>query len=429
MGLESRRHSQEGPPDQRLARVATPLCLQAWESKLKRHPDRQYVRYILGGIEHGFCIGVDNVAQCKSASQNMQSATQNPQVIEENIKKEVAVGNILGPFSSCTGPKVHINRFGVIPKKHQPGKWRLITDLSFPEGLSVNDAINPDLCSLSYITVDQVAHKAIELGVGAVMAKIDIKSAYRLIPVWPHDRKWLGMEWNGSTYVDGMLPFGLRSAPKIFNAVADAMEWCIAQEGVEYIFHYLDDFAIVAPPESDLCRLWLCILKRVCAELGVPLAPEKQDGPTTVMQLLGITIDTVRQELRLPEEKLKRLLETLNQWESKKSCSRKELESLIGILQHACKVIRPGRAFLRQVISLLTVAKQPHHRIRLNAGFRADIMLWKTFAAHWNGAALVIHPTCRQVGCIRFMGLWSMARPQVVPSSMGCPNPGAKHCH
>ena len=90
-------------------------------------------------------------------------------------------------------PNVHINRFGVIPKKHQPGKWRVITDLSYPKGSSVNDAINRKLCSLRYITVKQVAKHAFSLGKGSLITKIDIKSAYRLIPVSPEDRPFLGM--------------------------------------------------------------------------------------------------------------------------------------------------------------------------------------------------------------------------------------------
>ena len=119
-------------------------------------------------------------------------------------------------------PEVHINRFGVIPKKYELGKWRLITHLSYPEGSSVNDAIDPSLCSLTNTSVDVVAATAAALGKGALLAKINVKSAYRLVPVHPGQRKWLGMQWQGKVYVDGMLPFGLRSAPKIFNAVADA---------------------------------------------------------------------------------------------------------------------------------------------------------------------------------------------------------------
>ena len=99
----------------------------------------------------------------------------------------------------------------------------MITDLSFPEGASVNDGIQPKLCSLKYTSVEAVAATARSLGRGgALLAKQDIRSAYRLIPVDPRDRLLLGVQWRSAQYVDGSLPFGLRSAPKIFTAVADA---------------------------------------------------------------------------------------------------------------------------------------------------------------------------------------------------------------
>ena len=91
---------------------------------------------------------------------------------------------------------LHVNRFGVIPKGHNTGKWRLITDLSYPPGYSVNDGIDPDLCSLSYCTVDHVAAVAAAYSRGALLAKIDIESAYRLIPVHPLDRPL--QAWNGT---------------------------------------------------------------------------------------------------------------------------------------------------------------------------------------------------------------------------------------
>ena len=281
-------------------------------------------------------------------------------------------------------------------KKHQPGKWRLITDLSYPEGTSVNDAIDPALCSLSYITVDQVALRALSLGKGALIAKTDIQSAYRLVPVHPSDRRWLGMRWKGQIYVDGMLPFGLRSAPKIFNAMADGLEWCISDEGVKDIFHYLDDFAVVGPPDSNTCQRYLSTLKRVCQDLGIPLAQDKEDGPCTTIVLLGIVIDTIKGELRLPEDKLRRLLLMVAEWEHRSVCTRKELESLIGVLQHATKVVQPGRTFLRRAIDLLSVGKKKHHHIRLNAGFKSDMAWWKTFSAQWNGASLIIHPGSKE---------------------------------
>ena len=133
---------------------------------------------------------------------------------------------MLGPFSEAEPlPRLHFNRFGVIPKGTNTGKFRLITDLSFPTARSVNDGITPDLCTLAYTTVDVVASQAAVLGVGAQLAKTDIEAAYRLIPVHPQDRILQAVRWNNQVYIDPMLPFGLRSAPKIFNAVADALHW------------------------------------------------------------------------------------------------------------------------------------------------------------------------------------------------------------
>ena len=187
-----------------------------------------------------------------------------------------------------------------------------------------------------------------------------------------------------------MLPFGLRSAPKIFTAVADALEWCISQHGVDYIFHYLDDFLIMGPPGSSICQENLQKLIDVCSRLGVPLVADKQEGPSPILTFLGIVIDTLQGELRLPPEKLQHLLDMLQAWQSKRVCTRRELESLIGSLQHACKVIRPGRSFMRRAISLLTVAKEPQHHIRLNQEFKADLLWWQTFVIHWNGTAIII---------------------------------------
>ena len=395
--LEQRKLAGSRTVDPQISSISySPLNLAAWNKHLSYHPDRDFADYILNGIQNGFRLGVDSEATYTSVSRNMQSATMHQDVIDEYLKQETELGNILGPFPKATAPAVHINRFGVIPKKHQVGKWRLITDLSFPEGSSINDGIDANVCSLTYITVQEVAHRAISMGKGSLLAKIDIKSAYRLVPVSPLDRIWLGMCWKDQIYVDAKLPFGLWSAPKIFTAIADALEWCMAKEGVQAVYHYLDDFIVLGPPRSEVCTENLQILHKVCNDLGVPLAPEKQEGPSTIITFLGITIDTNSQELRLPEEKLKRLLDTLTQWERRKSCTRKELESLIGSLQHACTVIQPGRTFMRNAIPLLKVAKCQHHHIRLSTELRSDLAWWRLFARHWNGTALVIPPNAKR---------------------------------
>ena len=125
-----------------------------------------------------------------------------------------------------TQQSIYISSFGIIPKK-AAGKWRLIVDLSSPPKHSVNDDIARDLASLEYITVDDAAEALVRKGEGALLAKVDIKHVYRNIPVHPDDRWLLGMVGSGALFIDTALPFGLRSACKIFYAVADAVEWIL----------------------------------------------------------------------------------------------------------------------------------------------------------------------------------------------------------
>ena len=161
--------------------------------------------------------------------------------------------------------------------------------------------------------VDEVASAILELGQGTQLAKLDIQSAYHIIPVHPADRWLLGMEWSGMVYIDTVLPFGLRSAPKVFNAVADALEWIMRKQGIVHILHYLDDFLFLDKTqggEYDILHLAL----HVCKELGVPVAPEKVKGPVTVLDFLGIILDAVKMELRLPSEKLFQLRSMLKRW-------------------------------------------------------------------------------------------------------------------
>ena len=167
------------------------------------------------------------------------------------LAKEVMLGRVVAVSAEA---KVHISRFNVIPKRSQPGKWRLIVDLSDPDGKSINDGISGEGCSLSYVSVDDAARMVLQRGPGALLAKLDIESAYRIIPVHPDDRPLLGIRWKGVTYVDTTVPFGLRSAPKILTALADALSWVFINHGdIRDTIHYLDDYLFEGDPASEEC--------------------------------------------------------------------------------------------------------------------------------------------------------------------------------
>ena len=91
------------------------------------------------------------------------------------ISDEISAGKIQEASNS---QKVHTSPIGIIPKRNRPGKFRLIVDLSSPSGNSVNDGIDPELCSLKYASVSQTAEMVGRFGKGALMAKIDLRAAY-----------------------------------------------------------------------------------------------------------------------------------------------------------------------------------------------------------------------------------------------------------
>ena len=151
------------------------------------------------------------------------------------------------------------------------------------------------------------------------MAKLDLKAAYRNVPVHPEDRPLLGVIWENTIYIDTALSFGLRLAPKIFSAVADGVLWAMWLNGTRLLLHYLDDFIFFGQPRSRGCARALDIGIGICAQLG--FVAHKIARPTTCLTFLGIEIDSVNAQLRLPADKLLWLNAELCKWHGRKSCN------------------------------------------------------------------------------------------------------------
>ena len=257
----------------------------------------------------------------------------------------------------------------------------------------MKDGIDPQNFSLQYIKVDQVIRMVSCYGPGALVAKFDVEFAYRNIPVHPDDRFLLGMSWHGQFFIDLLLPFGLRSAPFIFSSIADMVEWILLRKHhLSDLLHYLDDFITAGPPHSSQCAYNLNTAISVCHRLGLPLHADKCVGPATSMTVLGIELDSVNQVARLPEDKLLALRELIHSWMPRRWCRKRELESLIGHLHHAAKVVWPGRAFLHRFIDLLCCFRNKDHPVRINQEFRLDLQWWQQFLSSWHGVGFWLYP-------------------------------------
>ena len=367
-------------------RACSPLIQSQWSALLTDHPDRRFAEYIVSGIQQGFRIGFNRQQQLGTSPGNRPSSV--PNIISEYLHREVILGRMVKLPPYFWPKNVHSSPIGIIPKKGKPGKWRLIVDLSSPESFSVNDGISRSLSSLTYCSVDHLSALVLNNGRGALLVKADVKEAYRMIKVHPDDCHLLGVQWENSVYIDQTLPFRLRSAPKIFSAAADVIQWILLNQGIHNLLHYLDDFILVAKDYAE-ATAQKNILIKVWEKLGVPMEHSKLEGPSQSLKFLGIEVDTVNLQLRLPEDKLSQLKRELAALVLERSVSKGDLESLVGLLQFATKVIRPGRPFLRRLYTAQNVGTLPTHHVHLNVPAQADILWWHLFISTWNGISML----------------------------------------
>ena len=193
----------------------SPLNLVELNLYLAGHPNQQFAAYIYQGLQYGFYVGLTHSSTyLRSSTHNHPSSTERPCVVTDHIHLESQHGRLIGPIPPSL-THMQLSPIGLVPKPHSE-KFRLIMDLSSPQGHSVNDGISPTLCSLQYASVDIIR----QLGRSTLLLKIDLSNAYHIVLVHPHDQILLGITWQDKVYIARALPFGLRSAPKIFNAVA-----------------------------------------------------------------------------------------------------------------------------------------------------------------------------------------------------------------
>ena len=121
------------------------------------------------------------------------------------------------------------------------------------------------------------------------------------------------------------------------------------------------------------------------------MAPEKTVGPENVLAFAGIELDTLRMEARLPLDKTEKCKTLVSTFLRRKKVTLREIQSLIGLLNFACSVVVPGRAFLRRLIDLTRGVKSPHHFIRLNKSSKADLVLWQSFLDDFNGRSFFLN--------------------------------------
>ena len=353
-----------------------------WSALLQHYPDSRFPSLLHGIATHGARVGYRGPL-LRIRSRNHPSVLRIPSEITENIHSELALGRIQPVH--CLPQFYVISPLGAVPKLTngiQTG-WRRIHDLSFPAGSSVNDGISPSYASLLYQTIDDAIALISKAGQNTILRKRDFKDAFRTIPISPLDYWLLCFEWDGSLYVDIFLPFGLRTSPFIFNLFAEGFHWIMESVFSRSLVHYLDDFLFIDEPDPNF-------FGALASFLGFTERIDKrQDG--TIVEFLGLILDSYNMIVTLPENKHRCALLALHTTLSQKTISHRSLEKLLGFLSFCARVIPLGRPFLRNLFNLLR--KFSHRpamsRSRLSSPAKRDLQWWTILLPLWSRVRLI----------------------------------------
>ncbi len=369
-------------------RLPTPVSVDKFSALLKGY-NRSKFNFLVRGFSHGFHLGYTGPRQPR-LSQNKPSASAQRVSVSSKIATELSLGRIAGPYSQPPFSNFQISPIFTVPKKEQ-GEFRMIHDLSYPVDQSINSSIPHELSTVQYATLDDAVRFIQGLGPGCLLAKTDIDSAFRLIPVHPSDYELLGFMWEGEYYFDKCLPMGASSSCAIFEAFSTSLQWISeAKLGIGRVIHVLDDFLFLGAPDTGTCLRSLRTFIALCSEIGVPIKDSKTVLPSTCIQFLGITLDTVLMEARLPLDKIQKLRSALNNTFKKRTIRLRDLQSLLGLLNFACRVIVPGRAFMQRLYKLTAGVVNPRHHVTLNQEARRDLAAWKLFLDFFNGKSMLL---------------------------------------
>jgi hypothetical protein len=378
------------PHSASLSPISSTLNFDAWDFYLRDYPNRVFVSSLLHIIRFGANTGFSSLEYPQSC-RTLKSALEHSDFVDSAISDMVSKGHLAGPFDTPPLPNSCCSPIGVVLKKHNSSKLRLINHLSWPHGSSVNDGIPHSEDSIAYDMFEKAVQDLVASGHGSLLAKLDLKDAFHHIPLCATDWHLFGISWGCKFYYSLVLTFGLKNAPYIFNLFAEALHWIIQHHILANLCHYLDDFLLIFSPDFDpSCTNkaveWVMSLG---AELGLSFQLSKTIWPTQVIEFLGLILDSLHMEACLPEFKLELLCKLLGTWASKTTCTLHEAQQLSGYLQFCSQVIPHSRIFLHHLFDFEAKFSSAFSQCHILSGVHSDLTWWQVFSACWNGVRIL----------------------------------------
>ena len=364
------------------------LNMKLWRKRLTNYDDRVVCDY----LEYGFPLDFNkNNKLSYDERRNHKGAKDYPEFIQRYLKKECSASRIAGPFAvNPLSVPLAVSPMNTVPKASMDER-RVIVDLSWPIGLSVNDGISKDsylgeIIKLHYTSVEDVCRMVMQFGKGAVIYKRDLRHAYRQIPVDPCDFRYLGYHWEESLYFDTVLAMGQRNAAMACTRTSNAIMYMHQNDGFLGT-SYLDDLIGVAA--ASFGDEAYNSLGELLADLGLIENQEKACPPSVVQVVLGVEINTVEGTISVPKERMEEIISLISQWEGKNRSTKVELQSLIGKLQFISKCVQQSRVFLNRLLDALRSMSSSQNSLKLSKAFKKDLSWWSRFVDIFNGVSYI----------------------------------------
>ena len=379
-----------GVPNYRQARfpIHSDLNLKAWAKYLQNYPDKRLLQY----LTYGFPLSIQNPDDLNNTKvTNHYSALQYPEAIEQYLTKEKQLGAIIGPFDSIDYPFFHCSPLLSRPKEGRDR--RVILNLSYPQGCSVNDKVSREFFdgssfSLKFPSVDDIVNQVRHTKPPVLLAKIDVARAFRNLRVDPADAFKFGIQWKGHYYLDLAVAFGWALGSSAFQLASDAIVSIMRDQGCS-IFAYIDDFIIVS--NADDAERHFHALSNLLDELGLPMNPSKCTPPCRALTCLGIHIDIDKNTLSIDKDKIQEIHQECLNVSTRTTLSRKNFQSLLGKLIYLHKCIKPARTFVNRILAFF---RDNHgaRKFKLTKGFYQDINWFIRFLPTFNGSTKIFKP-------------------------------------
>lgn len=365
--------------------LPTPVLAQSLKSMLFNY-DPVLRKVLVDGFLFGFDLGYRGIPNSDMKVENLISCLDDPEVVSQSIKKEIDAGRFMGPLDKLPFNEFQLNPVGLVPKK-TPGEFRMFTHLSSPRGSSVNDGILEEFVQVSYASLEDALKLICHCGPSPFLAKLNIKHAYRLLPIKPSQYGLLCFQWEGKFFTDRCLPKGVRSSGQIFERFTTALHFLAERVGVQWLVHYLDNFLLMSNSYQS-CVEAMNLFIGLCQELDIPLAVEQTLGPLQCLKYQGYLIDSLNAEIRLPVDELQQCRDLIKGMLGRKRVKSKKVQLLADLLQFACGVVVPGRPFLGRLYDMISGKYNPEFSVRLTAEVKKDLEVWQKFLNQFNGASI-----------------------------------------